>query len=114
MNKKNLFALILIFINFFSFSQSLSDGLKELFFKVNVSSILKESDDNTIMAISKLPSDFTNLLMRISWNFENGPSTYFDLIYKIIEKLCKDASPNTGKRLLFFLRKNDTINLVVT
>ena len=108
MNKKNLFALILIFINFFSFSQSLSDGLKELFFKVNVSSILKEADDNTIMAISKLPSDFTNLLMRISWNFENGPSTYFDLIYKkergTIESLLADKIDLPVENISEFLK----------
>lgn len=94
MNKKILFALLLIFIKFFSFSQNLSDGLKELFFKVNVSSLLKEADDEIFREISKLPSDFTNLLMRISWNFENGPATYFDLIYKnkrgTIESLLAD------------------------
>ena len=94
MNKKILFALLLIFIKFFSFSQNLSDGLKELFFKVNVSSLFKEADDEIFREISKLPSDFTNLLMRISWNFENGPATYFDLIYKnkrgTIESLLAD------------------------
>ena len=94
MNKKILFALLLIFIKFFSFSQNLSDGLKELFFKVNVSSLLKEADNEIFREISKLPSDFTNLLMHISWNFENGPATYFDLIYKnkrgTIESLLAD------------------------
>ena len=98
----------MIFIKFFSFSQSLSDGLKELFFKVNVSSILKEADDNTIMAISKLPSDFTNLLMRISWNFENGPSTYFDLIYKkergTIESLLADKIDLPVENISEFLK----------
>ena len=109
MNKKILFALLLIFIKFFSFSQNLSDGLKELFFKVNVSSLLKEADDEIFREISKLPSDFTNLLMRISWNFENGPATYFDLIYKnkrgTIESLLADKIDFAVEDISEFLKK---------
>ena len=71
-------------------------------------SILKEADDNTILAISKLPSDFTNLLMRISWNFENGPSTYFDLIYKkergTIESLLADKIDLPVENISEFLK----------
>ena len=46
--------------------------------------------------------------MRISWNFENGPSTYFDLIYKkergTIESLLADKIDLPVENISEFLK----------